>query len=565
MAEPRSTGARPFLSILLLLAAPVAVPAQVVVNEVLYDPEGPDTGHEFVELRNCGDEGVLLTGWTVETGNGAAPGDWTVEWIGGDFDYLPAGGFFVIGESDVVPPPDYVTALDLQNGPDGVRLTDGGSVVDVVGWGEPLFAEYYEGRPAVDVQSGSSLARTPDCRDMDDNAADFLACPAPTPGAPNVPRVDLAVAARHHGAVVLDAGSPVLLTCLVRNVGSLEVDPYAPVVRLFLDGSDLPEDTVWVDVELAPRDSAEVTLSCGDPGPGYHVAEVDVASPEDEVATNDRARTSFTVGRPGLLLSVNEIMYSPADGESEWVELVNVTEDTVTVAFWMLGDDGQAYRFPAGGDTATVPPGSYLLVAREAGGVPDAVCPVVEAESWEVLSSDDVVVLLDAYGTPVDIVEYASDWGGGKGVSLERVRPDVEADGPNNWGSCVAPAGATPGSANSIYVEVVPAEGRLVAAPNPFSPDADGRDDRTVITFDVPTPQATARLTVFDARGRRRAVLLDHVRIAGTGQLVWDGTDSSGVLLPTGLYVLRLEAINARAGVLVGAKAAVAIVHSRLR
>ncbi|MCK4513081.1 lamin tail domain-containing protein, partial [bacterium] len=170
--------------------------AQVVINEVLYDPEGGDTGLEFVELLNCGRHGVLLTGWVLETGNGAHPDDWTVEWIGGDLDYLEPGQMFVIGEVDVLPAPDYATPLDLQNGPDGVRITDGVDPVDVVGWGEPLFQEYYEGTPAVDAPSGLSLARSPDCFDHGDNALDFVAGP-PTPGARNALSHDLCLRVRH--------------------------------------------------------------------------------------------------------------------------------------------------------------------------------------------------------------------------------------------------------------------------------------------------------------------------------------------------------------------------------
>ena len=137
---------------LLLVVRPLE--AQVVLNEVLYDPEGADTGYEFVEVLNCGRLPVSLAGWVLETGNGASPDDWTVEWVGGDLDELGSGEFLLIGEDAVVPPPDVVTPLDLQNGPDAARLRDGDAVVDVVGWGEPLFAGYCEGSPAVDVPGG---------------------------------------------------------------------------------------------------------------------------------------------------------------------------------------------------------------------------------------------------------------------------------------------------------------------------------------------------------------------------------------------------------------------------
>ena len=44
-------------------------------------------------------------------------------------------------------------------------------------------------------------------------------------------------------------------------------------------------------------------------------------------------------------------------------------------------------------------------------------------------------------------------------------------------------------------------------------------------------------------------------------EFIWDGKGPDGDLLPSGLYVLLLEAVNAREGVLVEAKAAVGIVR----
>ena len=56
-------------------------------------------------------------------------------------------------------------------------------------------------------------------------------------------------------------------------------------------------------------------------------------------------------------------------------------------------------------------------------------------------------------------------------------------------------------------------------------------------------------------------MLRDREAVASRGELIWDGTDADGEPLPSGLYVLFLEAISAREGVLVEAKAAVAIVR----
>jgi len=566
----RRTGSSLVLLVALLLVLPLMhasterASAQVVINEVLYDPEGSDTGLEFVELMNCGHAGVLLTGWVLETGNGAHPDDWTVEWIGGDLDYLDVGDILLVGEAGVTPAPDYTTPLDLQNGPDGVRLREGDRIVDTVGWGEPLFAEYYEGRPAVDTPSGSSLARSPDCFDHDDNAGDLTACASPTPGARNALTIDLAVEARHAWGETADAGDPLTVRSVVTNVGSIPTPEGGYTVTLHVDGSAAPAAAVTPEGSLPPRDSLELSLEWAQPVSGYHRLTIRVSLPEDENASNDEDHTTVAVGGPGGILVLNEIMHSPLEGGTEWVELVNVHDETVSVAGWFLGDGVDAFPMSdAEAESATeIPPGAFLVVAKNAGLV-DGACPapVIATDGWEALSADDTVVLLDDHGTPIDRVRYEKGWGGARGVSLERVRPDMPPDDLNNWGSSVAAAGSTPGLTNSIHLPERPDRGTLTVLPNPFTPDGDGVDDRTVIRFDLPVARATARLSVFDLRGRLLTRLLDREAVASRSELIWDGRDTDGAPLPSGLYVLFLEAINAREGVLVEAKSAVAIVR----
>ncbi|MBN2564407.1 MAG: lamin tail domain-containing protein, partial [Candidatus Eisenbacteria bacterium] len=256
-ARVSERGTAAFGLALIVLFASLAVssaPArgQVLINEVLYDPEGPDTGLEFVELLNCGREGVLLTGWVLETGNGGSTDDWTVEWIGGELDYLEPGAIFLIGEADVESVPDYVTPLDLQNGPDGVRLSDGIAPVDVIGWGEPLFQEYYEGAPAADVMSGRSLSRSPDCYDSDMNTIDLIGS-EPTPGARNTLSSDLSIRVRHAGARVFGDGEDVRLDCVIVNGGALAVESHAAAVGMAVDGSAESVCEATVDTNLEPR------------------------------------------------------------------------------------------------------------------------------------------------------------------------------------------------------------------------------------------------------------------------------------------------------------------------
>lgn len=70
--------------------------------------------------------------------------------------------------------------------------------------------------------------------------------------------------------------------------------------------------------------------------------------------------------------------------------------------------------------------------------------------------------------------------------------------------------------------------------PNPFNP-------RTVIAFSLERP-GRVRATIHDTRGARVATLIDGERGAGSHELAWEGRDDAGGTLPSGVYVLRLEA-----------------------
>ena len=72
------------------------------------------------------------------------------------------------------------------------------------------------------------------------------------------------------------------------------------------------------------------------------------------------------------------------------------------------------------------------------------------------------------------------------------------------------------------------------AAPNPIR-------EQTRVSFTLPVGQEV-RLSVYDARGRRVRDLLSGYQTAGENSVVWDGKDRRGVSVPSGFYVVRLEA-----------------------
>ena len=74
--------------------------------------------------------------------------------------------------------------------------------------------------------------------------------------------------------------------------------------------------------------------------------------------------------------------------------------------------------------------------------------------------------------------------------------------------------------------------------PNPFNPE-------TTIPFEL-ARAGQVRVAVFDAAGRRVALLEDGHRAAGPHQVVWRGRDDAGRALPSGAYFVQMESQTRR-------------------
>ena len=160
----------------------VREPVDVLIDELLYDPEGTDAGYEYILIYNASGAEIDLTGWEIQ-------------WGGTDFTYgtysipstvLGAGEDLLIGGDMMSPTPDLMYNFNFQNGgseSDGVRITDGGrTVIDAVLYDSPNtnelpgdggLAPYPDEMCADDVPSGKILTRDALHTDTDDCAADF--------------------------------------------------------------------------------------------------------------------------------------------------------------------------------------------------------------------------------------------------------------------------------------------------------------------------------------------------------------------------------------------------------
>ncbi len=172
---------------LLVLAGLRAALAQdVLINEFVYNPDGTDSGNEWIELCNRGAAPVDLSGWGFEVAGTSFSNIFVFP-----TQTIAPGEYLLVGAGS-----DLALSGTLQNGgsaTDGLRLVDdSGAVVDTVLYDEPNTSELLDDAGSIGTEfapaagSGESLARIPDCEDSSDVSLDFSVDSSPTPGETNV-------------------------------------------------------------------------------------------------------------------------------------------------------------------------------------------------------------------------------------------------------------------------------------------------------------------------------------------------------------------------------------------
>jgi hypothetical protein len=255
-------------------------------------------------------------------------------------------------------------------------------------------------------------------------------------------------------------------------------------------------------------------------------------------------------------------MYAPLTGHAEWVELFNPGNTEIDLYGWEISDSDTSKKSVITEHGTIVPPLGYAVISES----PIInIYPVGEGifltvEEFPRLNNDaDAVILYNPTGTINNRVDYQHDWGGGDGYSLERINPRIASQDNSNWTTSVAIEGATPGRENSVFMDKLPSEIMLSVSPNPFSPDGDGYEDETIISYQLPMVTSYVNLRIYDVRGRCIRILKAASASGSQGSVVWDGRDDEGGLARIGIYIIYFEGLDSMEGTVTSAKSVIVL------
>lgn len=262
-------------------------------------------------------------------------------------------------------------------------------------------------------------------------------------------------------------------------------------------------------------------------------------------------------------LLISEVMFNPSVGEAQWVEIYNNSDSIFNFEFLVLdvfkanGQDRLTINRPN-----PILPGEYFVLTDNRNQVIDVYDAPFPTQVLEVpLPSLDrnqgeleLLYIFGAEASRLDSSCYVDEWHSGflrseRGVSLERTRWDLSGCEQSNWQSAAESENfGTPTGPNSQQVDI-PGEsvsGFQLLSPT-FSPNSDGIEDIAIVRYiqqDDQQPLPRITFSVYRPDGQLVKEVHNNFGLSRNAQLVWDGSQSDGLIAPEGFYLLHIKSFD---------------------
>lgn len=539
----------------------------VVINEIMADPS-PAVGlpdHEWIELFNAGDTDVSLFNWRL--GDGSS--------LSGPFPQftLAPKQYLIVCAASARPAMEiYGKVISISSFP---ALDNAGEVLYLrTSDGRTMHAVPYSDRwygNALKKEGGWSLemidAKNP-CQGLNNWKAS-VNFTGGTPGAVNSVAGNSA-----------DESSPNPLRTYCYNDHSIAIVFDESLDSL--NASSISHYKIGHGMDIIKASCPaplfdEVILETAQPLDSLLIYSIEINAIRD-CSQNEMADTRilkaglFSVPLTGKAV-VNEILFNPRSGGSDYVEIYNAGE--------RIADAGQLYlagrntngqlsaAFRLVSSKFAFYPGDYIVVTTDAASLgrhyfikdPSHVLEISSMPSFP--DDKGTVVLMDFQGKVLDEVVYDQRWhhkliSDPDGVSLERIDPLGSSNNSHNWHSAASTAGyGTPGYLNSQFRPGMITEDMISISPKIFSPDNNGVDDIARINYKTGTPGFIANVFIFDGSGRQVRHLVRNELLAAEGYWNWNGLNDQQQTLPIGVYIIQVEMFDPKGTVQRSRKAVV--------
>lgn len=290
-------------------------------------------------------------------------------------------------------------------------------------------------------------------------------------------------------------------------------------------------------------------------GTVYRVTVNGVLDCAGEVLVNNVAEVKLPDYQDVL---INEVLFNPNTGGSDFVELYNRTAQDIDLKDWSL------LYFNSSGDSAykvitttsyVLKQGAFVVLTEDSANIkfeyPNSKGGTFLYTDLPTYSNaEGDVIVLNQMGLLNDRFQYNENMhfellNTVKGVSLERINYLPGENTGNNWHSAASTSGfATPGFKNSQYLTSNTTGSNVTISPKTFTPNNDGYKDVLSIAYSFNTEDNVVTLTVHNADGQLIRTLVNNQSVGTEGTFQWDGMNDNRELMPTGMYIILMRVFD---------------------
>lgn len=258
---------------------------------------------------------------------------------------------------------------------------------------------------------------------------------------------------------------------------------------------------------------------------------------------------------PGML-KVSELLYEPISGGAEYVELYNASPqelvcDSFCLIRWVGDSLGKRYPLPKG---KSIPSHSYIVLTKDTDFVlshyhvehPQRLYQMSSMPTYP--NDGGTVIVASVSGIIQERFDYDKSMHNPllretKGVALERISLDADANAPGNWSSASSLSGhGTPTSPNSQHVHQSVTS--IALSSELFSPDGDGYQDEVQVEIETEEQGLSCNISIFEPQGRLVRHLLRNGLLGNEEHIGWDGKDDRMQACHQGSYIIIVELYN---------------------
>ncbi|WP_020404095.1 lamin tail domain-containing protein [Gracilimonas tropica] len=420
----------------------------IVINEFLKDP--PAGTEEYVELRNVSSRYLNLKDWQV--------GDENSLTLISDSDFTVFPDSFVVISADTsilssfYGPAYYMQASlpALNNSSDQIRVyNENGSLIDSL--------SYDSDWDGVDIALERRDAAAP--ATFKENWGDSPDPSFGTPGSTNKispdekpPEIlDLIVQDEQSLLLILSERLETNTAEIPANYSlsqNPEPEATAPPLPSIVSSTQVAADTILLQLNVALEEyDGNWTLEAEN--------LTDIFGNTTSSSVDFNYYMIFTAEKNQV--AINEFMYDPATGFSEFVELYNKSDSSFNLKDWSLNDN-TGNQEPVSVSNFVLPRGEFVILAPDSALVdlfPEVNLIVMGSRFPALNNGTDAIAIRNQYGALIDSLTYTSEWGGDE-ISLERRSVDYTSAFKENWGNTPSERLATPGTANAIEADTTP-------------------------------------------------------------------------------------------------------------